>query len=188
MKRIGYFHSNNNKRHDYLYCIHSRFVCRRVKMLLHYHYHLGHGFGSLFARLFSKVAAKTVARSISRVAKVAGRKAIKAATSSAGRRVIKKLAKKGLEKATDVGTEAFSNKILNPIKKTAINKGLSPDLVHKVSGIVEEGARRGVEKLEKSGIKRLHTSIDSLGPTPQKKKKTRKTKNKKSLSYIIDKA
>ena len=188
MKRIGYFHSNNNKRRDYLYCIHSRFVCRRVKMLLHYHYHLGHGFGSLFARLFSKVAAKTVARSISRVAKVAGRKAIKAATSSTAKRLVKKAAKEAGKELARAGTEVISSKIIDPVKKSAINKGFSPALVHKVSDFVEEGTRSGAEKLKKSGIKRLHASIDNLGPTPKKKKKTKKTKKKKSLSYLIDKA
>ena len=80
----------------------------------------------------------------------------------------------------------ISSKIIDPVKKSAINKGFSPTLVHKVSDVVEKGTRSGAEKLKQSGIKRLHASIDSLGPT-QKKKKTRKT-TKKSLSYLIDKA
>ena len=46
-------------------------------MLLHYHYHMGHGFGSFFAKLFSKLAGRTVARTVAKVARVAGRKAIK---------------------------------------------------------------------------------------------------------------
>ena len=145
-------------------------------MLLHYHYHSGHGFGSFFAKLFSKVAAKTVAKSIGTVAKVAGRKAIKAATSSTVKSLAKKAAKEIGKEAAKAGTDFAVNKI-NSLAQKAINKGVSPKLVHNLSTFGEEGARSAIDNLAKAGVKRTTTFI---GPTRKKKKK--------SLSYLIDQA
>ena len=109
------------------------------------------------------------------------------ATSSTAKRLAKKAAKEAGKELARAGTEVISSKIIDPVKKSAINKGFSPALVHKVSDFVEEGTRSGAEKLKQS--KRLHASIDSLGPTPKKKKKKKKkTKKENSLSYLIDKA
>lgn len=62
------------------------------------------------------------------------------------------------------GREEVSINILDPTK-TALNKGLSQKLVHKVSDIVEGKAHRGTKKLKESVTKKSHWSIDSLAPS-----------------------
>ena len=135
-------------------------------MLLHYHYHhSGHGFGSFFGKLFSKLAAKTVARTVARAAgkavKVGARKAIKSATSTTAKRLAKKVAKKGIEHALKAGSELAINKI-DSLGTHAINKGVSPRLVHNVSAAVKRGAHSGLSNLQDTAVKKINTDIDSL--------------------------
>ena len=154
-------------------------------MLLHHHYHSGHGFGSFFAKLFSKVAGKTVAKSIGTVAKVVGRKAIKAATSSTVKSLAKKAAKEIGKEAAKAGTDFAVNKI-NSLAQIAIKRGVPSKLVHNALTVGEEGARSGITKLGDTAVNKIHAGIDNL-----KKRKSSTAfiepikKKKKSLSSRI---
>ena len=167
-------------------------------MLLHYHYHSGHGFGSFFGKLFSKLAAKTVARTVARAAgkavKVGARKAIRSATSTTAKRLAKKVARKGIEHALKAGSELAVNKI-DSLGNTAINKGVSPHLVHNVSAAVKRGAHSGLSNLQDSAVKKINTSIDSLAAPASLRKKLRLDDDGRDdddddipLSLLIDQA
>ena len=144
-------------------------------MLLHYHYHSGHGFGSFFGKLFSKLGAKTVARSIGKVASKAAkdstRKVLKAATSTTAKKFVKKTAKKGLEKAFSAGSEYAVNKI-DSIEKRAINTGISPKLVQNFSSTVKRGAHSGLGNFSNSTVNMMHAVDDMEESAPVKRSKS----------------
>ena len=148
-------------------------------MLLHYHYHSGHGFGSFFGKLFSKIAAKTVAKSIGKVAskaaKVGARKVVKAATSATARNIAKKAAKKGSEKAFEAVSEYAAKKI-DSLGNAAINNNVPPELVHNV----QTTAKRGVEPLRKKFRIDGDDSSNNVHVSEEEKP------IKKTLSYIIE--
>ena len=172
-------------------------------MLLHYHYHSGHGFGSFFGKLFSKLAAKTVAktvaRSIGKVAskavKVGARKAVKAATSTTAKNFAKKAAKKGIEKAFEAGSEYAINKI-DSLGNTAINSGVSPKLVHNAQTVVKRGARSGLSNLKDTALNKISTGIDNSAEPLRKKFRfddesdsdEEEKHPRRSLSYLVDQA
>ena len=160
-------------------------------MLLHYHYHSGHGFGSFFGKLSSKLGAKTVARSIgkaaSKAAKDSARKVLKAATSTTAKRFVKKAAKKGVEKAFEAGSE-YATKKIDSLGKSAINRGFSPKLVHNVSSAVKRGAHSGLSNLRDTAVNKIETAIEnSIEPL---KKKLRISDDdddiEPSLSHLIE--
>ena len=182
--------------------IHLLFARWRVKMLLHHHYHSGHGFGSFFGKLFSKIAAKTVAKSIGKVAskaaKVGARKVVKAATSATARNIAKKAAKKGSEKAFEAVSEYAAKKI-DSLGNAAINNNVPPQLVHNVQTAVKRGARSELSNLKDSVINKIDTGIDnSVEPVRKKfridaddssnnvQESEEEKPIKKTLSYIID--
>ena len=141
-------------------------------MLLHYHYHSGHGFGSFFGKLFSKIAAKTVAKSIGKVAskaaKVGTRKVVKAATSATARNIVKKAAKKGFEKAFEAGSE-FTAKQIDSLGNAAINNNVPSKLVHNIQTAVKRGAQSELSNLKDSVINKINTGIDdSVEPVRKK--------------------
>ena len=146
-------------------------------MLMYYHYHTGHGFGSFFAKLLSKVAAKGVAKSLGRVVKTAGRKAIKAAVSPTAKRLVKKAVKKGIEEVTKAGADYTINKIQS-LEDAAIKAGAPSDLIHNISATARVGARSGAKKLKDIGIKRSNDFVDNFEPV----------KKKKRLSYNVEHA
>ena len=120
------------------------------------------------------------------MARVGARKAIKATTSTTAKKIAKEVAKKGVEHALEAGAEYALNKI-DQAGNTAINKGVSPELVHNVSDAVKRGAHSGLSNLSKAAVNKIHTSIDSLAYSdnddddeepPHKKKK-------KNLSHLI---
>ena len=171
-------------------------------MLLHYHYHSGHGFGSFFGKLFSKIAAKTVAKSIGKVAskaaKVGARKVVKAATSATARNIAKKAAKKGSEKAFEAASEYAAKKI-DSLGNAAINNNVPPELVHNVQTAVKRGARSELSNLKDSVINKIDTGIDnSVEPVRKKiridaddssnnvQESEEEKPINKTLSYIID--
>ena len=169
-------------------------------MLLHYHYHSGHGFGSFFGKLFSKLAAKTVAKTVARsIGKVAS-KAVKvgarqAATSSTERNFEKKAAKKGIEKAFEAGSEYAINKI-DSLGNTAINSGVSPKLVHNAQTAVKRGARSGLSNLKDTALNKISTGIDNSAEPLRKKFRfddesdsdEEEKPPRRSLSYLVDQA
>ena len=170
-------------------------------MLLHYHYHSGHGFGSFFGKLFSKLAAKTVAKTVaksigkvaSKAVKVGARKAVKAATSSTAKNFAKKAAKKGIEKAFEAGSEFAFNKI-DSLGNTAINRGVSLKLVHNVSAAVKRGAHSGLSNLSNTALNKINTGLDDSVEPLRKKFRVDEDDSdeekppRKSLSYLVDQA
>ena len=126
-----------------------------------YHHH-GHGFGSVFARLFSKVAAKTAARTAMTAAKVAGKKVLKVAAKQ-GVKLGKKALNEGLKQAKELGTDLAMQGI-QKLENAAINKGVSPELVHNVSSIAKEGAHKAINRvgnLADSKVNKLSSHIDA---------------------------
>ena len=124
----------------------------------------GHGFGSIFARLFSKVAAKTASRAALGVAKRVGSKLVKTGVKKVipiAKRtltsvvkkgvkkavpVAKKMIKKGVKRAAEEAQTAIANKV-RKVEESAIKKGVSPELAHMVSIVVENGSREGIKGL-----------------------------------------
>ena len=137
-------------------------------MIIHYHgrrYHVqdGSGFGSVFARIFSRVAAKTAARAALRTAKVVGKKVLKTAARK-GVKVMKTAGKELAKEAVRAGVEEGSKAIVGVVNKAenmAINKGVSPELAHKLSTSVEEGANRLLSNVEKRAVHGADKLIDA---------------------------
>lgn len=160
-------------------------------MRLHYYtthapypYHLGvhhgQGFGSIFARLFSKVAAKTAAKSALSVAKNVGKKVLKTAIKT-GTNVAKEIAKEGIKEGTELAQQLAVQGIQN-LQQKALNKGLPPETVHKVSNLLQSGsqtavntigtaANRGVEDISSKILGQQRKRPQSISSKGQKKKK-----------------
>ena len=131
---------------------------------VHISNYYGHGFGSIFGRIFSKVAAKTASRAALSAAKRVGSRLVKSGVKKVmpiAKKTITSAVKKGMKKAVPVakdlvrkgvkraGDEA-QNMIANKVRKLeeiAINKGVTPEIAHSFSDLVEEGTRDGINKL-----------------------------------------
>ena len=131
----------------------------------------GHGFGSVFARLFSKVAAKTASRAALGVAKRVGSKLVKTGVRKVvpiakktitsvvkkGMKkavpVARKMVKKGVKRAAEEAQTAIANKV-RKVEESAIKKGVSPELAHMVSTIVQDGSSQGINGLSKLANKK----------------------------------
>ena len=127
----------------------------------------GHGFGSIFGRIFSKIAAKTASRAALSAAKRVGSRLVKTGVkkiipvakktlTSAVKKGIKKatpiakdLVKKGVKRAGDEAQNLIANKV-RKLEEIAINKGVTPEIAHSLSDLVEEGTREGIDKLVKA--------------------------------------
>ena len=127
----------------------------------------GHGFGSLFGKIFSKVASKTASRAALSAAKRVGSKLVKTGVkkvmpiakktiTSAVKKGMKKavpvaknLVKKGVKRAGDEAQNLIAEKV-RKLEEIAINKGVTPEIAHSFSDIVEEGTREGIDRLVKA--------------------------------------
>ena len=125
----------------------------------------GHGFGPIFVRFLLKVVVKTASRAAFGVAKRVGSKLIrdtvrkispvaKKTITSAVKKGMKKavpvaknMVKKGVKRAAEEAQSAIANKV-RKMEKSAIKRGVSPQLAHKVSTILESGSREGINRLE----------------------------------------
>jgi hypothetical protein len=63
--------------------------------------------------------------------------------------------KKGIGEASKAGTEYAVNKIIDPLAKSAIKRGLPPTLVHNTSTSVKRGARSAVNRLGDTATSKL---------------------------------
>lgn len=139
----------------------------------------GHGFGSIFARLFSKIAAKTASRAALSAAKRVGtrlvktgvkkvipiaKKTMKSVVEKGMKKAVpvaKKLVKKGVKRAAEEAQNVIANKV-RKIEEMAINKGVSPEMVHSASTLVEEGSRKGIEELRKAADTKSDQVIEQI--------------------------
>ena len=174
----------------------------------------GHGFGSIFAKLFSKIASKTASRAALSAAKRVGSRLVKTGIKKVipvAKKTIKSALKTGIKKATPIAkdlvkkgvkraAEEANNFIANKVQKVedfAIKKGVSPDLAHSVSDLVEEGAREGISDLTKLAHKksdkifaeRLNKSKNIKNTERQGKKPKKsnilKGKSRRKIAYQI---
>ena len=186
-------------------------------MILHHYTHgdeliasyYGYGFGSIFAKLFSKVAAKTTSRAALGDAKRIGSKLVrdgvrkispvaKKTITSAVKKGMKKavpvaknMVKKGVKRAAEEAQSAIANKV-RKMEKSAIKRGVSPQLAHKVSTILESGSREGINRLEnlvnEKGDKAIAEILKESGASKTTHSKKSKEKVGNPLQNLIDSA
>ena len=102
--------------------------------------------------------------------KVGVRKAVRKATSTTVKKTVKKAAKKGMGRALKSGSELTTNKI-DSLGNTAINKDVSPELIHNVRIAVKRGA---------------HSDLSNLSDTASNIEQPRKKKIKNRLNFVDD--
>ena len=138
-----------------------------------------------------KTVAKSVGKVASKAARVGARKVVKAATSTAAKNFAKKAAKKGVEHALKAGSEFAVNKI-DSLGDTAINRGVSPKLVHNVRTAVKRGAHSGLSNLSNTALKKINTAIDNSVEPLKKKLRIAEDEDDDDdgipLSYLVEHA